>query len=31
MIFFYSVSLKYEMQAHSYKNHMSLGLKYMPA
>ena len=31
MIFFYSMSLKYTTQAHSYKNHVFLGLKYMPA
>ena len=31
MIFFYSMSLKYTTRAHSYKNHMFLGLKDMPA
>ena len=31
MIFFYAVSLKYKTQAHSYRNQMFLGLKYMLA
>ena len=31
IIFFYSISLKCTTQAHSYKNHIFLGLKYMPA
>ena len=31
MIFFYSMSLKYTTQTYSYKNHVFLRLKYMPA
>ena len=31
MIFFYAVSLKYKTQAHSHRNQMFLGLKYMLA
>ena len=31
MIFFYCMSLKYTTQTYSYKNHVFLRLKYMPA